>query len=211
MGKRKLKGLLERKGINITIGNVIFAGVAETSVDLEYYPDDGFLSIEAVITTGDRKNSNKEWIDITSYGQQMLDLEDIATLSEIADAIGNAKWRYDIGEMSADGEPFSYKKMRQAILNRLYNAKTEFPQFIAEQLQSGKYADITDSEGWTDLYEFANRYCEEYRIGTPRALLRDLPNVDSRFELKDNEPRTVMLSNNRPMQLAAEKPLIRMR
>ncbi|MCM1101004.1 MAG: hypothetical protein NC398_06435 [Acetatifactor muris] len=205
MEERKPK----RKRIKLEIDDVVFVGIAKTNVYLKYYPDNGTVSIMKVITNGKWKGSNKNWLDMASYGQQELELEDIVTLSEIADAIRDAEWRYF--KEGPAGEVFADEDVRQAILSRLYNAKTEFPQFVAEQLQSGKYADITDSEGWTELWKFSKRFCEEYHIPLTRALLLDLPNVDSRFELKDTEPRTVMLADNRPIQLSAEKPLIRMR
>lgn len=201
---------MSEKYLDIEIGNVVIDNADGSHVYLKFYPENGYVNVCEVTNYLGYHKSSKKWIDMSSYGLRELDIEDLETLALIAEGIKGKRWT--IGwyndKPNRDTE-FTNKEIKQRVLDTLYNAKTELPKFIAEHLQSGEFADITDEDGWTDLFEMGDRLREKYHIGLPYMLLYDMVNYDPRFEFKDNEPRTVMLANNHPMQLHAEKPLIR--
>ncbi|MCM1166669.1 MAG: hypothetical protein NC299_09445 [Lachnospiraceae bacterium] len=200
------------KYLDIEIKDVVIDNADNSHVYLKYYPENGCLKVSMVTNYLGYHKSSKEWLDMASYGLRELVIKDLETLAFIAEGIKDASAKWTIGwyqDKPNRDTPFTDEKIKQKIVDTLSNAKTELPKFIAEQLQSGEYADITDEDGWTDLYELADRLGDNYHIKLRYNLLYDMANYDPRFEFKDNEPRIVMLRKDHPMQLHAEKPLIR--
>jgi len=50
----------------------------------------------------------------------------------------------------AANTPLKDDSIKQAVLKRLYNARTDLSDFIAEKLKEDGFDDITDSQGWMD-------------------------------------------------------------
>lgn len=177
--------------IEIQIENVIF-DTAKSEIELEFDPANGSLLVWISSKLSETHNSKWKWRDLTSYGQCDLPVKDFATLRELADCIKNEAWVQIIDKKKT---PFEDERVKQVILNRLYNAAPDLGNFLAEKIRAGVFRDITDGDGWIKLWELVLRvernYLKKYRAHEPfRALIHDLPNADSRFEIKEPEPET---------------------
>lgn len=176
--------------IELIIKNAVF-DTAKCEVELSYNQTDGSLLVWVSSKLSETHNSQKEWRDLTSYGQCDLPIEDFATLRELADCIKNKKWQQIVGK---EKTPFNDEAVKQAVLERLYNAGEALGDFLAEKIKAGDFREITDGE-WINLWELIlkveHNYFKDRRLREPfRALIKDLPNADSRFEIKEPEPRT---------------------
>lgn len=196
------------------IENVIFDTV-KCSVELRYYPADELLLVWLSSKLSETHNSKKQWRDLTSYGQCDLPIEDFTTLRELADCIKNEAWVQIVDKEKR--LPLEDESLKQIILNRLYNAAPDLGDFLAEKIQAGDFRDITDGDGWINLWELVLRvernYLKNYRVHEPfRALIHDLPNADSRFEIKEPELETRRLMSGREIEeRPIEKYLIKFR
>lgn len=180
----------------IIIENIVFDN-AKCEVELVFDPTDEALLVWISSKLSETHNSKKEWRDLTSYGQCDLPISDFATLRELADCIKNEPWLQIINK---EKTPFDDKKIKQAALNRLYNAASDLGNFLAEKIKAGVFRDITDGDGWIKFWKLVIRvednYLKNYRLHEPfRALMKDLPNADSRFLIKEPEIETRRLMN----------------
>lgn len=190
---------------NIIIENIVFDN-AKCEVELVFNPTDEALLVWISSELPETHNSKKEWRDLTSYGQCDLPISDFATLRELADCIKNEPWLQMINK---EKKPFDDKKIKQAALNRLYNAASDLGNFLAEKIEAGVFRDITDGDGWIKFWKLVIRvednYLKDYRLHEPfRALMKDLPNADSRFEIKLPEPETRRLISGKEIE---ERPI----
>ncbi len=177
--------------LKILIENVIF-DTAKSEIELIYNPADEALLVWISSYLSETHNSKKKWYDLTSYGQCDLPISDFVTLRELADCIKNEPWLQIIRK---EKTPFEDEKIKQAALNRLYNAARDLGDFLAEKIKEGGFRDITDGDGWIKYWKMVIRvednYLKDHRLHEPfRALMKDLPNADPRFEIQLPEPQT---------------------
>lgn len=191
--------------LEILIENVVF-DTAKSEIELVFNPADEALLVWISSKLSETHNSKKQWRDLTSYGQCDLPISDFATLRELADCIKNEPWLQVIGK---EKNPFEDERVKQAVLNRLYNAASDLGNFLAEKIQAGDFRDITDGDGrikfWELVIKVEKNYFKDHRLHEPfRALIHDIPNVDSRFEIKEPEPETRRLMSGREI---VERPI----
>lgn len=177
--------------LKILIEDVIF-DTAKSEVELIYNPADEALLVWISSYLSETHNSKKHWYDLTSYGQCDLPISDFVTLRELADCIKDEPWLQVIGK---EKTPFEDERVKQAVLERLNNAGAALGNFLAEKIKAGVFRDITDDDGWIKYWKMVIRvednYLNDHRLHEPfRALMKDLPNADSRFEIEKPEPQT---------------------
>ncbi len=168
------------------VNDVIF-DTADSVVLMVYDTERDYLSyVDVVSRLCDIKQSTKVWNDLVSYGQCNLDITGLDMFSEIADSIKDKEWLYTFDDYSCWNAktPLTDESIKQAVLKRLYNARADLSNFVAERLREGGFDDITDSQGWTQLWKFTKRLEAGYNIDLPLMFMVDLPNGDSRFLIK---------------------------
>lgn len=104
--------------IILKIDTVVF-DTAKSSVRMEYDTSDGYLSVNVFSRLSETHQSAKEWMDLSSYGQCLLIIEDLETLRELADCIKDKDW---LQIHNKEKTLFKDESIKQAILERLYNA-----------------------------------------------------------------------------------------
>lgn len=176
--------------IEFEIKDVVF-DTAASQVEMTYDAKRGSLSVHVFSSLSKIHKATKEWEDLVSYGQCMLITRDFDTLREIADSIQDKEWM----RVQDNKETlFKDEKIKQAVLKRLYNAGTDLGDFLEERLKEGCFDDITDSEGWTNLWQLILRledmYLDDRIHDAFRMLIKDLPNADSRFLIKEPDIET---------------------
>lgn len=178
MGKRNL--------IKFRVNDIVF-DTADSVVLMSYDIKRDYLRyVEVSSRLCDIQQSTKEWCDLASYGQCVLDISSVDILIEIADSIKDKEWLYIYNDYSSwDAKtPLEDDSIKQAVLKRLYNARTDLSDFIAEKLKEGGFDDITDSQGWIKLLAFTRRLERRCNIDIPLSLLLDSLNGDDRFLIK---------------------------
>lgn len=172
--------------IKFRVNNVTF-DTANSVVLMSYDTERDYLSwVEVVSNLSRIKQSTKKWNDMVSYGSCNLDITGLDIFAEIADSIKDKKWLYDYNADScwSAKTPLTDESIKEAVLKRLYNARTDLSDFVAERLKEGGFDNITDSQGWTNLWKFMKKLEEKYKIDLPLMLMLDLPNKDSRFLIR---------------------------
>lgn len=191
--------------LKILIENAVF-DAAKCEIELVFNTTDEALLVWISSKLSETHKSKKEWFDLTSYGQCDLPISDFATLRELADCIKNEPWLQVTGK---EKTPFEDERVKQAVLNRLYNAASDLGNFLAEKIKLGVFRDITDGKGWINLWKLVLKveddYLKDYRLHEPfRALIKDLPNADSRFKIKLPEIETRRLMSGKEIE---ERPI----
>ncbi|MCM1536468.1 MAG: hypothetical protein NC126_11150 [Clostridium sp.] len=165
---------------HITVENVVF-DTADCNVYIDYDAARNRPEVTVTSSLGRIARSDKEWMDESSYGMCTLEIKDLDTLREIADAILDKQWLCGSGNKKT---PFEDESIKRDVLKQLHDARVDLPNFVAEKLKEGGFDDITDSEGWTNLSKFIKRLDHTYHLHIPRVLMLDLPNVDRRILIK---------------------------
>jgi len=184
VGRRIIMG--EQNIINFRVNDIVF-DTADSVVLMSYDIERDYLQyVEVASRLCDIQQSTKEWCDIVSYGQCLLDIFSMDILIEIADCIKDKEWLYIYNTYSswAANTPLKDDGIKQAVLKRLYNARTDLSNFIAEKLKEDGFDDITDSQGWIELLAFTRRLERRYDISISFPLLLDSLNGDDRFIIK---------------------------
>lgn len=176
--------------------NVVF-DTAKSSVEMVYDTSDGYLSVSVYSRLSETYQSAKEWMDLTSYGQCLLIINNFDTLSELADCIKEKDW---LQIHNKDETLFKDEIIKQAVLERLYNAGNVLGDFLVEEQKKGSFDDITDSEDRINLWELVlkveKKYLKDHKSNNDfRMLIKDLPNADSRFTIIEPEIETHRLMN----------------
>lgn len=176
----------EQNIIKFRVDDIVF-DTADSVVLMSYDIERDYLQyVEVASRLCDIQQSTKQWCDIVSYGQCLLDIFSMDILIEIADCIKDKEWLYIYNSNSrwAAKTPLKDDSIKQAVLKRLYNARTDLSDFIAEKLKEDGFDDITDSQGWIELLKFTKRLERRYDIDIAFPLLLDSLNGDDRFLIK---------------------------
>lgn len=182
--------------IFLKIDNVTF-DTAKSSVEMVYDTKDGYLSVSVYSRLSETHQSAKEWMDLTSYGQCLLIIENFETLRELADCIKDEDW---LQIHNKEETLFKDESIKRAVLERLYNAGNVLGDFLTEEQKKGSFDDITDSEDRINLWELVlkveRKYLKDHRSNNDfRMLIKDIPNADSRFTIIEPEIETRRLMN----------------
>lgn len=111
---------MEKKDeLKLQIENIVF-DAAKCTVKLFYDPTGESLRVLVFSRLSETQSSKKEWLDMSSYGQCCLEIDDPAAMQELADCIKSEPWLQVIGK---EKTPFEDEKIKQAVLERLYNMR----------------------------------------------------------------------------------------
>ncbi len=111
---------MEKKDeLKLQIENIVF-DTAKCTVKLFYDPTNDSLRVLVFSRLSETQGSEKEWLDMSSYGQCCPETDDPAAMRELADCIKNEPWLQVIGK---EKTPFKDEKIKQAVLDRLDNRR----------------------------------------------------------------------------------------
>lgn len=182
--------------IILKIDNVVF-DTAKSSVEMVYDTKDGYLLVSVYSRLSETHQAAKEWMDLTSYGQCLLIIDDFDTLSELADCIKDKDW---LCIHNKEETPFKDESIKRAVLECLHNAGKVLGDFLAEEQKKGSFDDVTDGEDRINLWELVlkieKKYLKDHKSNNDfRMLIKNLPNADSRFTIIEPEIETRRLMN----------------
>ncbi len=159
--------------------NTVF-DTAPCTVYITYQPERGYIKgVWVVSSLSEVEQSKMEWLDMTSYGQCELVISSLAVIAEIAECIKEEEWMFNEKSIYNPSMPLTDENVKEEILNILFNASRNFADFVYNQLK--------DKTDWVKLWKFQREMEEEYELDLPIGYLFQLPDADSRFQIKGNK------------------------
>lgn len=166
----------------LRINEIKFDTLSETFIKtncfatIEYYPQKKYIkNVTVTSTLFNVKKSKRNWKDMASSYYCDLVIDNLSTLSEIADSIKDKEWEYE----DKNKVPVE-RKIKEEVLNIMYNAKELLAEYMVNKFTTNNYKHISKN-GWVNLFKLKEILKEKEDIEIPMVYLCDLPNYDKRF------------------------------